>query len=90
MTKTIIIKDSICTMFNNILINLIFKYDYDVNAFNTELQSAITQSQIIIRNQNKVYVKQELIEVLNRQICRILMEMIDLKRYKEEFWLKVN
>lgn len=90
MTKTVILKDSICTMFNNILINLIFKQNYDLLSFNTELENAINQSQIIIRNQNKKYVQQDLTEVLNMQICRILMEMIDLKRYKEEFWLKVD
>lgn len=89
MTKTVIIMDSICTLFNKILEKLIFKQDYDIKQFNIDLQNAVIQCMSIIKNQNKEYVKQELIEVLNRQICRILMEMIDLKRDKKEFWLKV-
>ena len=89
MTKTVIMMDSICTVFNKILEKLIFKQDYDIKQFNTDLQNAVIHSMSIIKIQNKKYVQQELIEVLNRQICRILMEMIDLKRDKEEFWLKV-
>lgn len=89
MTKTVIMMDSICTMFNKILEKLIFKQDYDIKQFNIDLQYAVIHSMSIIKIQNKKYVQQELIEVLNRQICRILMEMIDLKRDKEEFWLKV-
>lgn len=89
MTKTVIMMDSICTLFNKILEKLIFKQDYDIKQFNIDLQYAVIHSMSIIKIQNKKYVQQELIEVLNRQICRILMEMIDLKRDKEEFWLKV-
>lgn len=89
MTKTVIIMDSICNLFNKILWKLILCSDYDILQFNTDYQNAINESLQIIKYQNKKYVKEELIEVLNRQAYNILTQVVYYKHDKVEFWLKV-
>ena len=89
MTKTVIIIDSICTIFNKIREKLIFEQNYDIVQFITDYQNAIMQTMYIVRIQNKEYVKQELIEVVNNQMFNILYTVVFTKRNKEEFWLKV-
>ena len=89
MTKTVIIIDSICTIFNKIHEKLIFEQNYDIVQFITDYQNAIMQTMYIVRIQNKEYVKQELIEVVNNQMFNILYTVVFTKRNKEEFWLKV-
>ena len=90
MTKTVIIIDSICTIFNKIREKLILEQDYDILQFITDYQNAVNQSLHIIKIQNKKYVKQELTEVLNNQMFSVLHAVVISKRNKEEFWLKVN
>lgn len=89
MTKTVIIMDSICTLFNKIREKLILHQDYNIIQFITDYQYAVEHSRHIIKIQNKEYVKQELTEVLNRQMYSVLHEVVFCKADKEEFWLKV-
>lgn len=89
MTKTVIIMDTICNLFNKILEKLVLCQDYDIIQFNEDYQNAINQSLQIIRYQKKDYVKQELTDVLNRQVYNILAEVVYYKYDKDEFWIKV-
>lgn len=89
MTKTVIIIDSICTLFNKIHEKLILNHEYDILQFMSDYQNAVNMSLYIIKVQNKEYVKQELTEVLNRQMYNILYVVVFNKKDKEEFWLKV-
>ena len=89
MTKTVIIMDNICTIFNKIREKLILEQNYDIIQFITDYENAVIQCMYIVRIQNKEYVKQELIEVVNRQLYSVLHEVVFCKANKEEFWLKV-
>lgn len=76
MTKTIIIKDSICLLFDNIRKRLVFQADYDLNAFSIDLKNAIFESGVIIRNQKKAEIRKELEQTLDKQICHILDNLL--------------
>lgn len=90
MTKTIIIKDSISTIFQKIHENLVFKAGYDLNAFGIDLKSAIYQSGDIIKAQKNDKIKAELDDHLNNHIYHILYVMGYYNRNKKEFWEQVN
>lgn len=76
MTKTIIIQDSICLLFDNIRKKMIFQADYNLNAFALDLRYAIEESGVIIKNQKNAKIRAELTKTLDIQIYHILDNLL--------------
>lgn len=76
MTKTIIIQDSICLLFDNIRKRLIFQDNYNLNAFAVDLRNAIEESGVIIKNQKNAKIRAELNKTLDYQIFHILDNLL--------------
>lgn len=87
MTKVIIIKDSICNMFNDIILKLIFQEDYNILTFSKDLKEAVLEAESIIRIQRNNAIKQELSIMVNYQIQRVISDLIWHKKYNESFWI---
>lgn len=90
MTKTIIIKDSVCLPFQKIHIKLVFQANYDLNAFSIDLRNAIWESGDIIKLQKNDKIKAELDKAMINEIYHILYVMGYYNRNKKEFWEQVN
>lgn len=76
MTKTVIIKDSICLLFDNIRKRMIFQAGYNLKAFCLDLHNAIEESGVIIKNQKNAKIRTELEKTLDDQIYHIIDNLL--------------